>query len=227
MQDEIVDKIKKAEGWVSSRYEIDQQLIEAGHNPANIDAAWGQLNQKRKLPKRHLPSKLGKSPVFWLIIINSGLLLWLCSAYELLPYYWLRYSKSFAFFIALGSLIAGMIFLARVKDVISKQTKAITVWLWGTIFFFSICSVVLNGIAWSKTAEFVTPTGTYYLLEKQKRGFGMMSEYYEIHKCSAVIWCELVEKEDYIDDVSSIPRDKEGKLEILTNRYKLDTNKKN
>jgi hypothetical protein len=227
MYKEIIDKIKKAQAWGATRYQIDNDLIGAGHDPASIDAAWQQLNQKRKLPKRHLPSKLMKSPVLWFTIINLGLLLWFCSAHELIPYYWLRYSKSFAFPIALSSIIGGVIFLTSFKYVISKQTKAAILWLWGTIFFFSICSVMLNGAAWSKTAELVTPAGTYHLIEKQTRGFAMVSEYYEVHRCNFVVWCERMERKNYIDGVGGVnPRTKEEKLEVLTERYKIDSGEK-
>jgi hypothetical protein len=203
MQDEIIDKIKKAEGWVSSRYEIDQQLIEAGYDAAEIDAAWNQLNTKAEKPKRKLSFKRLFTFLhlanFRLITLNIALVVLLASAYDVIPYYWLRHLKFYAIFLILVLIITGICLLVRFRNTITRQTKAAMLWFWGTIFFFSICSTIGQG-SWEKKAEFVTNQGTFFLIAKED-GFIMTGDTFEeIYRCQfANIICARVNNEHYVE----------------------------
>jgi hypothetical protein len=203
MQDEIIDKIKKAEGWVSSRYEIDQQLIEAGYDAAEIDAAWNQLNTKAEKPKRKLSFKRLFTFLhlanFRLITLNIALVVLLASAYDVIPYYWLRHLKFYAIFLILVLIITGICLLVRFRKTLTKQTKASMLWFWGTIFFFSICSTIGQG-AWENKAELETPQGTFFLIAKEEEFIMMGDAFEEIYRCQfANIICARVHNKRYVE----------------------------
>jgi hypothetical protein len=225
MRDEIVDKIKKAQGWGTSRYQIDHDLLEAGHNPADIDAAWQSLNRIIKPSKRQILFRLLKSPIFWLLVINVLLVALTCSAFDFIAYYWIRFISPIATFSIIGLVITGIVVSRKAALKPLRVLVALTYWLWGTLIFFTLC-FMFDSSSWEKTKELNTDNGNYYLIEKYTgrkgplSGFATKNEYYEIHRCKFVIWCERVEREAYIDYGGSIPT---NKLELLIERYKIDT----
>lgn len=228
MQDEIVDKIKKAEGWGSTRYEIDQQLIQAGHNPADIDAAWNQLNAKVKTPKHRLAFKrfftFLRIAKLQLVMLNVGLILLLASAYDLIPYYWFRHLKFYAIFLIIVLIITGMCLLVRFRNTITKRAKAVALWFWGTIFVFSICSMIGQG-PWEKVGELETPQGTFFLIAKEEELIMMGDTLEEIYRCQfANIVCVRVYNQRYVE--RSLHYSEGEGLIILTNFYKNEYNGK-
>jgi hypothetical protein len=49
---DLIGKIKKAQEWGSTRYEIDHNLIASGYNAADIDEAWKTLKGEKEFRKR-------------------------------------------------------------------------------------------------------------------------------------------------------------------------------
>jgi hypothetical protein len=197
MQDEIVDKIKKAQGWVSSRYEIDQQLIEAGHDPADIDAAWNHLNQRTKPTKRRLSFKWAKAATLWLIVVNLAIATLAGSVFDWIVYYPLRLISGFAVVCMLVATIVGVQLLRKLKNTLSQSLSAIMITMWCLIFFFSLYSISFEG-SWKQTEQLTTNVGNYYLVEKRD----MLDLKYslEIHRCQfANIWCYRVKNWYYYD----------------------------
>jgi hypothetical protein len=225
MQDDIVDKIKKAQGWGASRYQIDRELIEAGHEPTKVDAASAEINREIKPPKHLLFANYLKSPILWILTINAALILLTCSMFDFIPYYWVRLISPIATFSIIGLVITGIVVSRKAALKPLRVLVALTYWLWGTLIFFTLC-FMFDSSSWEKTKELNTDNGNYYLIEKYTgrkgplSGFATKNEYYEIHRCKFVIWCERVEREAYIDYGGSIPT---NKLELLIERYKIDT----
>jgi cation transport ATPase len=225
MQDDIVDKIKKSGNWPTSRYKIDQELIEAGYDPAAIDAAWEQLNQKTEKSKRRSFFKFLKSPTLWLVLTNVGMILAIFSAYDFLPYYWLRLIRGFSLALIVVLMIAGGTLIWHFKDVIWKEVQLFMFWFWGTIFFFSICSLPGQS-GWKLIEQLDTSKGTYYLIQRNYDFLMDYGAYVEIHKCQfASIWCSRLSDSKHVE--VTVRYTKDLAIEVLTDIYNKEYGGKN
>lgn len=211
-KEEIINEINKARVWENQRYNIDRQLIENGYSPAEIDAAWPELNITKR-PNRILRFLTANSKL-WFLIFNFWAILYILLFASFLHLMRLRVFSQlgflFIFLILFGAICFYFCYAVKGTEKFSHNFIP--------TFKFWFLSLILIGLFnfyygnWLEADVLNTQNGNYYLLVEDAHTKNFIMVYdgpveVEIYSCIiSDIFCLEVQRDMHSVNYSEFAR---------------------